>query len=83
MRRSNNRDVLQFEVEGMHCSNCGILIDECVEELQGVRSSRTKVRKGMTLVELEASAVPPEVIAAAISDLGYRARPVMKRKDNE
>lgn len=56
----------------MHCSSCGILVDEAVEDIEGVLSSRTKVRKGKTLVETDASGVEPEVIANVIAELGYR-----------
>lgn len=69
---SDRRETLEFLVEGMHCSSCGMLVDEAVEQIGGVLSSRTKVRKGRTVVETDASGVQAHVIAHAITDLGYR-----------
>lgn len=77
--RSISRDrrrLLEFSVEGMHCASCGILIDEMVEQIEGVLASRTKVRKGRTLVETDVAGAQAGVIVAAISELGYRCVPI-------
>jgi copper-transporting P-type ATPase V len=70
------RTSLEFSVEGMHCSSCGILVDEAVEELDGVISSNTKVRRGRTVVEVEPARVSEARVEAAISKLGFVARPL-------
>ncbi|MGW6708970.1 heavy-metal-associated domain-containing protein [Streptomyces sp. NPDC054956] len=64
-------------VEGMHCTSCGLLIDDELEELPGVRSARTDVRAGRTVVVLEADAVvDPAALVAAVRAAGeYTARP--------
>lgn len=63
-----------LKVTGMHCNSCGMLIDETLEELQGVRSSRTNVRRGLTVVELdEEKAAPVNKLIKAVAKLGYRA----------
>ncbi|MFE5480932.1 cation transporter [Streptomyces sp. NPDC056527] len=63
-------------IEGMHCSSCGMLIDDELEELAGVRSSRTDVRKGRTVVRFEEGAeVDAAVLVAAVKGAGdYTAR---------
>ncbi|MFE2938819.1 heavy-metal-associated domain-containing protein [Streptomyces sp. NPDC059255] len=63
-----------LKVEGMHCSSCGLLIDDEVEEVPGVRSSRTDVSKGRSTVHLtgEGAADHAELIGA-VERAGYRA----------
>jgi copper chaperone len=62
---------LSFEVTGMHCSSCGLLVDDAVEDVPGVASSTTDVRAGLTTVKGDAS---PADILAAIHTTGYSAR---------
>lgn len=40
-------------VTGMHCASCGLLIDETLEELPGVISSSTDLRRETTTVEYD------------------------------
>ena len=64
-------------VGGMHCASCGLLIDDVLEDLPGVARSATDVTAGRTLVTLtEGAVVEPWVVAEAIAELGYPARPV-------
>ncbi|MFD9371770.1 heavy-metal-associated domain-containing protein [Streptomyces sp. NPDC060020] len=66
---------MEFAVTGMHCNSCGLLIDDEVEELPGVTSSTTDVRKERTVVELTGP-VPAERIVEAIAEAGYTATPL-------
>nr|WSW49347.1 heavy-metal-associated domain-containing protein [Streptomyces sp. NBC_01001] len=54
----------------MHCNSCGLLIDDEIEELPGVTSSTTDVRKERTVVELTGP-IPAERIVAAIAEACY------------
>ncbi|MGP3979832.1 cation transporter [Streptomyces sp. KR80] len=64
-------------VEGMHCSSCGLLIDDELEDIPGVRSSTTDMKTGRTTVRLEEGAdVDVSVLVAAVEQVGeYTARP--------
>ncbi|WP_251060277.1 cation transporter [Streptomyces sp. ISL-100] len=64
-------------VEGMHCNSCGLLIDDELEDLAGVRSSSTDVRAERTFVRLEEGAdVDTAALIAAVEQAGdYTARP--------
>lgn len=65
---------LEFRVTGMHCGSCGMLIDDAVEELDGVTSSTTDARAERTVVELDdVSPIGDEDIIAAIEEAGYQA----------
>ncbi|MGH9157683.1 MAG: heavy-metal-associated domain-containing protein [Acidimicrobiales bacterium] len=37
-------DVATFLVAGMHCASCGLLIDDALDELTGVRTCATDAR---------------------------------------
>ena len=65
---------LTFSIEGMHCASCTMLIDEALEDLDGVRRSTTKLRQRRTTVDFDADTCGPDTIVAAIADAGYSAR---------
>ncbi|GHE39063.1 cation transporter [Streptomyces lavendulocolor] len=66
-----------LKVEGMHCSSCGLSIDDELEEVPGVRSASTDVRSGRSTVRLdETAAVDTDALVAAVHRAGdYTARP--------
>lgn len=65
---------IELAISGMHCASCGMLIDEAVEELPGVRTSSTDMRAERTRVELDGTGAGPAEVVAAIEAEGYRAR---------
>lgn len=62
-------------VTGMHCASCGMLIDETLEDLPGVVSASTDLRRETTTVEYDPTQASLEAITAEITKLGYTARP--------
>lgn len=64
---------LMFAVTGTHCASCGLLIDDAVEDVDGVVASSTDVRKRITTVTA-ANQTDPERIIQAITELGYEAQ---------
>ena len=65
---------LIFDVGGMHCPSCGLLIDEALEELPGVASSTTDVRAGRTVVRLTDDArLDASAVITTVAELGYAA----------
>ena len=62
-----------FRVEGMHCGSCGMLVDDTLEELDGVFSTRTSVRAATSTVRADPQRCLPEDVVAAIAELGYQA----------
>ncbi|MET9836084.1 cation transporter [Streptomyces sp. NPDC006385] len=67
-----------LKVEGMHCSSCGLSIDDELEEVPGVRSASTDVRRGQSTIRLEeGAAVDPDALVAAVRRAGdYMAQSV-------
>jgi len=62
-------------VTGMHCTSCSLLIDETLEELPGVVSSSTDLRRETSTVEYDPAQTSIAAITAEIVNLGYAARP--------
>ncbi|MEV6235746.1 heavy metal-associated domain-containing protein [Lentzea sp. NPDC051838] len=62
-----------FEVSGMHCGSCALLIDDALEDLPGVLSTQTTVKQGRATVELDASQSTPDDVVRTIEELGYKA----------
>jgi len=65
-----------FRIEGMHCGSCALLIDDCLHDLPGVHGTQTRVKAGLSTVELDLTQNRPEDVINAIEQLGYRASPL-------
>ena len=65
--------IVAFTVTGMHCASCGLLIDDAVEELDGVQRSETDSRLGRTIVRADLGVISVDTLAAAIAEAGYAA----------
>lgn len=63
-----------LSVQGMHCGSCGLLIDEALEDLAGVRRSETSLRAGTTTIQVDLDACPAETLVAEVVHLGYTAK---------
>ena len=65
-----------YQVTGMHCASCGLLVDDTLEDIPGIASSSTDVRVGRTIIDIQRGAVlDDDIILAAITGLGYEAQP--------
>ena len=67
-----------FTVEGMHCASCTLLIDEVLDDLDGVHRSTTSLRRRHTIVEYDPATCTPEAVVAAIAEAGYTSAPTKK-----
>ena len=66
---------LQLKVDGMHCASCALLIEEELEELDGVAEAKASFRRQRARVVLDDARVVPAILEK-IGELGYRARVV-------
>ncbi|MGI8426737.1 MAG: heavy-metal-associated domain-containing protein [Actinomycetota bacterium] len=76
-RNRSRQGLVELQVDGMHCSSCSILIDEALEEMEGIISSRTNLRRGRTILMTEPRSFDVELAKATLSELGYRAQPIL------
>jgi copper chaperone CopZ len=58
------------EITGMHCASCGILVDDCLEDVDGVVTSQTSIKTGQC-VAVVTDTVTDEDVLAAVTEAGY------------
>ena len=67
----SNRTIT-LEITGMHCASCGILVDDCMEDVDGAVSSHTELKSGRC-VTVVADSVTDSTVLAAVEEAGYTA----------
>lgn len=70
-----NGEMLEIEIDGMHCVSCSVNIDGVLEELPGVVEARTSYAKGKTVVVYDKGKVSEKEIREEIVKLGYKVKP--------
>ena len=60
-------------IDGMHCGSCALLIDDALEDLPGVRSTQTTMKKGRSTIELDQDLTGIRDVISTIEELGYHA----------
>jgi len=58
------------EITGMHCASCGILVDDCMEDVDGVVTAQTDLRSGRCIAVVADTVSDAEVLAAVV-EAGY------------
>jgi copper chaperone CopZ len=66
---------ISFQIEGMHCNSCAFNIDTALEELPGVAEAKTSYAHSHTIVLYDPKKTSVEQMMAAITSVGYSARP--------
>jgi copper chaperone len=66
-------ETVTLRVSGMHCASCALLIDDVLDDLPGVHDTRTSVKDGRSIVQLDTTRSTPAEVIAAIDELGYQA----------
>lgn len=61
----------KLKIEGMHCSSCALTIDMDLEDLEGVKQSKTSYAAQVTEVEFESDKVKEEDLIEVIKKAGY------------
>ncbi len=61
----------KFDVNGMHCKSCEMLIKDSLEEADGVRNVTVSHAKGFVNVEFDESKISEEKIMSIIRNEGY------------
>jgi len=60
-----------FKIEGMDCPSCAMMVDDVLEEMPGVLSSKTNYAKSRTEVCFEEEKVASQDIASSIEQGGF------------
>ncbi|MEK7166510.1 MAG: heavy metal-associated domain-containing protein [Patescibacteria group bacterium] len=64
---------ITLKLSGMHCTACSVLIDTVLEELPGVKSSKTSYAEQKVEVEFDPIQMQVEKILSTIKSEGYDA----------
>jgi copper chaperone CopZ len=64
---------ITLKLTDMRCTACAILLDTVLEELKGVKASKTSYAEQRIQVEYDEALVSPEQMFAVIKDEGYTA----------
>lgn len=62
----------KFKVEGLDCASCCILIDDALEDLDGVESASTNYARCECYVEFDEEKVSQKDILRVVEDTGYK-----------
>lgn len=63
----------KFKIDGMHCVSCAINIDFDVEDLAGVKESKTNYARQVTEVQYDPLLATASDICGVIEKLGYKS----------
>jgi len=61
-----------LRIEGMHCTGCAMNIDGRLEEIDGVKESRTSYAKSETVLIVDEAGIDIKRIQREIDNLGYK-----------
>ncbi len=64
---------ITIDIEGMHCASCVLLVDEALEDLPGVITATTNLRKSRSTVEIDPARTSATKLVKAIRRIGYNA----------
>jgi copper chaperone CopZ len=62
-----------FRVEGMHCSNCPMIVESIEDDLPGIKNISASYQKGQMVVEFDETLVSEAEILSAVEKKGYHA----------
>ncbi|MEO6508743.1 MAG: cation transporter [Patescibacteria group bacterium] len=65
---------LTFNIKGMHCASCVMLIEGDLEDLKGIQSAKANLGKLQAEVEFDETVVTPNKIIEVIKETGYQAQ---------
>ncbi len=64
----------KLKIDGMHCSSCAMNIDFDLEELEGIRSSKTSYARQECEIECDGEKIDDQTIIESIKKTGYSAK---------
>lgn len=65
---------VKLKIDGMHCSSCAMSIDFDLEDLGGIKNSKTSYARQECEVEFDESFVKVEQIVKTVEITGYTAQ---------
>jgi copper chaperone CopZ len=66
--------ILEFEIDGMHCTSCSMSVDGELEDLDGVYNASTSYAKQKCIVEYDPKKINTDKIKSTVENLGYKIK---------
>ncbi len=66
----------ELRVEGMHCDACVALIEETLDETEGVLTASVDLQAARAVVGYQPELISVDAIRSVIADTGYTATPI-------
>lgn len=63
---------LTLDISGMHCTACSLLIDDALEDIDGVTNAQTAFAQSKTTVSFDPKKVTSQELIACVTNLGYQ-----------
>jgi len=63
-----------IRIDGMHCASCAISVDDTLEALDGVHSSKTSYARSLVKIDHDPERVNAHHLHDAITQAGYQPR---------
>ena len=60
-----------LKLSGLHCTSCALNIDLTLEEIPGIKSSKTNYQKAEANIEFDSSVISLQSIKKTIKNLDY------------
>lgn len=64
--------VVKLKIDGMHCNSCKVLIEDALEDEQGVNSSEVSLENNSLKVEYDDSKINIDRIKQIIEEEGFK-----------
>lgn len=76
MTNQNSTAKQTYNIEGMHCASCALVIENSLKEISGVKKAAVNFATQKATVEFSGTRPLDEIVAAAVRGAGYKASPV-------
>ena len=73
LENNNNRVKSILKIKGMHCTSCAMMIDNELEQIDGIKSSMTNYASSKTIVEHEPEKITIQEIQVILRKIGYKS----------
>lgn len=69
-----NVQKIEFSIDGMTCTGCENTIQNTINAMEGVYTSKADHEKGIAVAEVDSTIVDLAQIEAAINNVGYKSK---------
>lgn len=71
-KKDDSGKEVKFKIEGMHCSGCAVDIDLTLEEVVGIKESKTSFAKAETVIRYNPELIDIDKIEKEVNKTGYK-----------